>query len=82
MFPLLELKVADNRETFIPHVLRQGPGLTVIRPLTAIKHKPLFLFAYSESDFYSPHYGSVWPNNNKSDLSRYLLRLSTYNQVE
>ena len=56
----------------------QGPGLTVIRPLTAIKHKPLFLFAYSESDFYSPHYESVWPNNNESDLSRYLLRLSTY----
>ena len=48
--------------------IRQGLGITVIKP----HHKPVFLFCFSESDFYSPHYQSVRPNREENVLLTFL----------
>ena len=36
-------------------------GFTIIKPLNDAKHDPLFLFVFSESDFKTAHYESVYP---------------------
>ena len=38
-------------------------GITKIQPLFETRNGPLYLFAYSDSDFISPHYESVWPKD-------------------
>ena len=39
----------------------QDKGFTIISPLNSAKHDPLFLFAFSDSDFSSAHYTSIFP---------------------
>ena len=38
-------------------------GITKIQPLSEARHDPLYMFAFSDSDFISPHYESVWPKD-------------------
>ena len=41
----------------------QVSGVTTIKPLISAKHQPIHLFCFSDSDFISPHYQSVWPRS-------------------
>ena len=38
-------------------------GITKIQPMLEPRNDPFYLFAYSDSDFISPHYESVWPKD-------------------
>ena len=38
-------------------------GITKIQPLLEPRNGPFYLFAYSDSDFISPHFESVWPKD-------------------
>ena len=46
----------------------QGLGITIIKSLEKPRHKPVFLFCFSESDFQNPHYQSVRPNREENVL--------------
>ena len=48
-----------------------GTGLTIIEPhITTARHGKIYIFHFSESDFSSPHYQSVWPRKVSQTLSR------------
>ena len=38
-------------------------GIMKIQPMLEPRNDPFYLFAYSDSDFISPHYESVWPKD-------------------
>ena len=47
-----------------------GTGLTIIEPhITTARHGKIYIFHFSESDFLSPHYQSVWPRKVSQTLS-------------
>ena len=47
-----------------------GTGLTIIQPhITTARHGKIDIFHFSESDFLSPHYQSVWPRKVSQTLS-------------
>ena len=50
--------------------IHQSLGVTIIKCMKDTVHKPLFLAAFSESDFISPHYQSVFPRTESNDLIR------------
>ena len=50
----------------------QGLGITIIKSLEKPRHKPVFLFCFSESDFQNPHYQSVRPNREENVLLTFL----------
>ena len=50
--------------------IHQSLGVTVIKCMKETVHKPIFLAAFSESDFLSPHYQSVFPRTENNDLIR------------
>ena len=53
---------------FRESAIHQSLGVSVIKCLKETVHKPLFLAAFSESDFISPHYQSVFPRSENNDL--------------
>ena len=52
--------------------IHKGFGITVIKALERPKHEPLFLFLFSESDFFTPHYQSVRPITEDNVLATFL----------
>lgn len=46
---------------FHESAVHQDLGLTVIKSLEKCGHEPLYLFYYSETDFSSPHFQSIYP---------------------
>ena len=55
------LEVINVIPAFRESSCNQEKGFTIISPLNSAKHNPLFLFAFSDSDFSSAHYVSVHP---------------------
>ena len=49
-------------------------GITIIWCIKKTKHEPLYLFYYSESDFSSPHFQSIFPRSSDNVVKQYLVQ--------
>ena len=50
----------------------RNPGITIIWSREKSKYEPFYLFYYSESDFSSPHFQSIFPRSSDNLLKTYL----------
>ena len=68
------LQLASNLLEVDIHIIAAFPslhnnGVTIIKPVDVTSQKqPLYLFLFTENDFESAHYQSVWPSSLPSSL--------------
>ena len=62
---MLQDGISSSFHAFGSHQFIKDSALLLLNPL---KHLPLYLFSFSESDFNPAHYISVLPNNPKENV--------------